>query len=394
MMMKSNKGKEKPSPNGLWVITKGKYVDLDIRGICDGVQKRPVREYNISDLARYMLNSNPIEVEKKLIGCEVHYHQPGSNKIKEKIRQMLPKKLHGFLKGKKTSPDVIVSDCKTKKPIMKDRYLESHFKKAHELLRPYDPTFERLSRLDSGRISDVTGICEDIDGVRSALNLLGSIEEKIDYMLNFIIKDVRVIIEKAHVAEGLFEMRGFDFQSYDPGNSYRLVRFLQNGETKSCVLTPDNRVEYWIEDIRLVDCMHLLEQAIQMNWIFHDSMEQCIKGKAKPYKIFFNKQLEIDYSNASLPEVYKGVFETYNMGSYEKESLVNSLKNLQLGISFNYVPHDSGEENMYTNISVMHDFRALEPIKDDLPQLYMEISKKASVSEVGRFYFMDSIRGV
>jgi len=390
--MKSTK-KEKPYLDNIWVISKGRYIDLDLRGICEGLQKRPVREYHISDLAKYMLNPNPIEVWKKLMGCEIHYSQPGSYKIKEKISQLLPKNLHGFLKGEKTSPDVIMSDFETKKPPMKDRYLESHFKKVHDLLRPYDSIFERLSTLDTQKISDVMGICEDIDGVRSKLNLQGSIEEKINYLVNFIMNDVHVTIEKAHVVEGLFEMRGFDFQSYDSRNSHKLMRFLHNGETKSCVLGPDNRVEYWIEDIKHVNYLHLLEQAIQTNRKFHDSLRLCAKGHAKPYKIFFNRQLEIDYSKDSLPEVYKEVFEMYNMGSDEKEALVDSLKNMQVGIAFNYVPRDSSEEEMYTNLSVMHDIRALEPIKDDLPQLYMEISQRASVSEAGRFYFLDSIRG-
>jgi len=393
MMMKSTRKKEKQYLDNLWVIRKGKYVNLDLKRICEGVQKRPVREYYISDVARYMLNPNPIEIEKKLIGCKIQYHQPGSYKIKEKITQVLPKKLHGLLKGKKTSPDVIMSDCETKRPAMKDKCLEVHFKKVHEMLRPYGSILEKLSKLDTNRISDMTGVCREIDGGHSVLNLQGSIEEKIKYMVNSIMKDVRVIIKKAYVAKGLFEMRGFDFQSYDSGNSYRLIRFLHNGETKSCVLGPDNRLEYWIEDVRLINCMHMLEQAIQTDQKFYNSLEQCIKGHAKPFNIFFKKQLEIDYSNTYLPEIYKEVFETYNMDSKEKKTFVNSLKNLQFGISFNFVPQDSDDDKMYTNISVMHDIRALEPIKDDMPQLYTEISQRASVSETGRYYFLDSIKG-
>jgi hypothetical protein len=40
----------------------------------------------------------------------------------------------------------------------------------------------------------------------------------------------------------------------------------------------------------------------------------------------------------------------------------------------------------------MHDVKALEPIKDQLPQVYAEISKKTSVSDAGRLYLLDSIR--
>jgi len=41
----------------------------------------------------------------------------------------------------------------------------------------------------------------------------------------------------------------------------------------------------------------------------------------------------------------------------------------------------------------MHNFKALEPIKAALPQVYSEISKSASITEVGKFYLLDSFRG-
>ena len=54
---------------------------------------------------------------------------------------------------------------------------------------------------------------------------------------------------------------------------------------------------------------------------------------------------------------------------------------------------DSGQNKLYTQISVMHNVRALEPLKNELPQLYSEINKRASFSEAGHFYLLDSIRG-
>ena len=67
---------------------------------------------------------------------------------------------------------------------------------------------------------------------------------------------------------------------------------------------------------------------------------------------------------------------------------------MQRVILFNYVPHtETGEERLYTNISIMHDFRALEPLKKQLPQLYSTINKMAPVSEAGKFYLLDSMRG-
>ena len=392
--MESDKNKERSSLDNLWVITRGRYIDLDLNGIYEGVQPGPVREYRISDLARYMLNPNPIEIEKKLVGCEVRYRRSCFEKINEKLRHILPEKLQRPQKQKIRATELLISDRDTKIFPLKDGNLESHFNKIHGLLRPYDPIFNRLSGLDMRQLTDVTGICEDIDGIRSVLNLRGSIDGKINYLINFIMKDVRVLLERAYIADGLFEMRGFDFSSFDPQNARRLIRFMQNGMNKSCVLSPDNKIEYWIDDVKLVHYMHLLKQAIKTNPKFGNSLDLCMRGNAKPLKILFSKQLEIDYSESFLPEMYKEVFEMYDIGADEKHAVMNSLKNLQLGISFNYIPqYNSGEGKMFTNISVMHDFRALEHIKDNLPLLYSEINKRTYVSEAGKFYLLDSIKG-
>jgi hypothetical protein len=70
------------------------------------------------------------------------------------------------------------------------------------------------------------------------------------------------------------------------------------------------------------------------------------------------------------------------------------LNYLQIGISFNYIPQpESAADNMITLISVLHDLRALELLRKNLPQVYHEIEKRGSVSEAGRFYLLDSIEG-
>jgi hypothetical protein len=67
---------------------------------------------------------------------------------------------------------------------------------------------------------------------------------------------------------------------------------------------------------------------------------------------------------------------------------------MQIGISFNYIPQsDSAEDKMMTLISVLHDLRALEVLRKNLPRVYDEISKYVSVSEAGKFYLLDSIEG-
>ncbi|MDY7031306.1 MAG: hypothetical protein SVY10_05275, partial [Thermodesulfobacteriota bacterium] len=301
---------------------------------------------------------------------------------------------HRLLKNKEVPNKVLISGFCGNKRSLSDKHLEFHFNKIYELLRPYDSILKELSKLEVDKISDIIGICEDIDCNQAFLNLRGSIEEKINFIGQFVSKDVGVTLEKAHISEGLFEMRGFDFKSYDPGKSYRLLKLYEDGGIRYCVLDPDNKIDYWVEDVKLVHYIHLLEQLVRTDPKFYDSIKLCTQGNAIPLKILFYRHMAIDYSEAHLPQVYKEVFKTHNISMNEIHLLMNSLKSSQLGVSLNYVPQSFyEEEKMFINISVMHDFRALEPIKDNLPVLYSEINKRTYVSEAGKFYLLDSIRG-
>ncbi|MBW2624338.1 MAG: hypothetical protein JRD68_15625, partial [Deltaproteobacteria bacterium] len=73
---------------------------------------------------------------------------------------------------------------------------------------------------------------------------------------------------------------------------------------------------------------------------------------------------------------------------------LNSLRDRQIGVLFNCVPEpESVEEKIISHISVMHDFRDLTPLKDNLPNFYSEINRRASFSEIGRFYLLDTMEG-
>jgi hypothetical protein len=279
-------------------------------------------------------------------------------------------------------------------PPLKDNDLESHVDKIRSELRAYDPLLRRLSKLDHDEIHTITGICEDIGGNRSLLNLKGDIDDKISYLASYILKDVGVVLEKAHVSDGLFEMTGFDFASYDAKKTHRLIKFYANGKPKFCVIGFDGKVEYWVDNINLIKQMHLLQHSLKANPKFNNSLSLCSRGDAKPLRLLFKKQLDIDYTKSPLPALYKTLFDNYKLGTNDKSAVMKSLQNSQFGILFNYVPFNStGEKKLLTNVSVMHDVRALEPLKEELPELYSMISKLASISEAGKYYLLDSIRG-
>lgn len=378
----------------IWIISECRDATNDLSAIENAPDEGLLREYLISDIAYYLLNPNPIEIKKRLIGCEIHYRHRRLSKIKDALSKLFPKHIRRAINARNLPPEVLISNCNLKIPPLKDRELEAHFTKIYESLRSYDSVSKRLPQLNIQKIAHVIGICEDVGGNLSYLKLQGEIEEKLKYLASYISKDVSVVLRKACQADGLFELRGFNFQSYDGTKSHRLVYFLKEKTPQLCVLTPDNQIIFCVNDDKLLKYLHLLEHSITANPDLKQAFVRCRAGQARAIKLFFNRKLEIDYSKTHFPKVYREVFNTHKLNSNQRNLVKPSLNYLQIGVSLNYVPaSDIGEDRLYTQISVLHDLRAIETLKNNLPQVYSEISKSAFLSEAGRYYLLDSIEG-
>ena len=380
--------------NNIWIISEGRYTDVSLEGVNDGKVAGPYKEYKISDIGRYLLNPNSIEVKKKLIGGEIHYKQGALKKIGQSFRKILPNTSKRQKNGRLISPELIISRYKLRIPPMKDPDLEAHLNQFFGLLRSYDSVPKKLALLDPHKIFEIIGICEDIGGNYSYLKLKGSIEEKIKYLENSFSKDVGVVLNRAYIADGLFELRGYDFESYKPERSYRLISFTNDGGPAACVLTGHGKVDFYLSDYTLIKHMHLLEQSLRTNPSISEAFIRCVKGQATPIKLFFNKKLEIDYAKTALPAIYQDVFKTLDVELNQRNLVKPILNYLQIGVSLNYIlPEEGQEDRMYTHISVLHDFRALEPLRKNLPQVYSALLKQAFITEAGRYYLLDSING-
>lgn len=380
----------------LWIISKGRTCQFDLRGIegSNHTEKVDVKTYQLSDIAYYMLNPAPIEVEKRLIGCEIHYSQRGITRFIEKIKRLFPRRIRSWWKGNLIPPEVLVSQWKIDIPPLKDKALQSHLKKIYESLRAYDSITKRLPQLDPFQIAHVIGICKDYGGNYTYLKLQGSIEDKLKYLQNHISKDVGVLLRKAYIGDGLFEMRGFDFAAFDPGRYHQLIAYQHNGEPKCCVLNLKNAVEYTLSDGQLLKYMLLLQQALRDDLKLRGAFYSCIQNQAKPFKLFFNRQLEVDYSKSAFPGIYSEILRKTKIDLSRRNLIKSALNYLQIGISFNYVPQAGNpHHNMITLISVLHDLRALELLRKNLPQVYGEIKKRINTSEAGSYYLLDSIEG-
>ncbi|MFH2063658.1 MAG: hypothetical protein ABIK15_00495 [Pseudomonadota bacterium] len=374
----------------VWVISRtGFGIPKDIE-LYPEIKADAVIEYVISDFARYMLDPNPMEIEKRLVGCEIHRKPSRKAVLRSKINQWIP----WIGKAKEVPPDLVLAQPLLEAPSPKDRHFVHHVDQINELLRAYDGVPRTLSSLDRENVSDIVGICEDIDGNRSILHLEGDIQNKMDYMKMNFAKNVKVILESRQLSSGLFEMRGFDFSSYRPENQYRLIRFFSNGESKACVIGTDKKVEYWITDMNVIQYMLLLDQSIQENIKFQNAFRLCISGERTPIKILFNSNFEIGYTDSYLPELYRDIFKTCHLGLHEKDVVVASLNQLKLGVAFTYTMKEhAGKQKLFTHISVLHNVKALETIRRHLPKLYSEINKRIPISDTRRFYLLDSIRG-
>ena len=380
--------------NNIWIISEGRDTDVSLEGVNDGKVAGPYKEYKISDIGRYLLNPNSIEVKKKLIGGEIHYKQGALKKIGKFFRKILPNTSRRQSKGRSISPELIVSRYKLRIPPMKDPDLEAHLNQFFGLLRSYDSVPKKLALLDPHKIFEIIGICEDFGGNYSYLKLKGSIEEKIKYLENSFSKDVGVVLNRAYIADGLFELRGYDFESYKPERSCRLISYTNDGGPAACVLTSHNKIDFYLSDYNLIKHMHLLEQSLRTNPSISEAFIRCVKGQATPIKLFFNKKLEIDYAKTALPAIYQDVFKTLDVELNQRNLVKPILNYLQIGVSLNYIlPEEGQEDRMYTHISVLHDFRALEPLRKNLPQVYSALLQQAFSTEAGRYYLLDSING-
>jgi len=382
------------SKTDIWVISEGRNAQFDLSEIDGEKVDGSAREYQISDIGCYLLNPQPIEIEKRLIGCEIHTPQRTITKIIEKLKRLLPGRLRSVWNSHMIPPEVLVSHSKIWIPPLKDKTFQSHLFHIYESLRAYDPVSRRLSQLDPHQIAHVIGICKDLGGNLTYLKLQGSIEEKLKYILNYISKNVGVLLRKAYIGDGLFEMRAFDFSTYRPDHSHRLIVFERNGKPQCCVFSSDNTIEFRLDNDDLLKYLFLLQQALADDVKLISAFENCIRNQAKPVKLFFNQKLEVNYAKSPFPKIFRDILNANKIDLNQRNLIRPALNYMQIGISFNYIPQYNGfEENMTTLISVLHDLRALEMLRKKLPQVHNEIQNRVKGSEAGMYYLLDSIEG-
>jgi len=379
---------------GAWIIADGRFLKRQQDAPGSESTRGPIREYRISDLGRYLLCPHPIEIEKRLVGCEVVFPPGWRQSAAYRLRRLLPGRGGATAAGPLAPSEVLIAESTSGTPALQDPDLEAHLAKLETALKAYNPVLARLENLESKRVVDLKGVCTDAGGQRSRLNLRGSLTEKRGYIAKHLNRAVRVVIEKARLTDGLFELQGFDFKAFDPRRHHRLIRFLGPSKGQAWVLNSDGSIAFQVADIRLLQHLQLFQQAIDATATFREALEACTLGGAKAFKLYFNQRLAIDYAKAGLPALYQSVIDAHPLNSEARRALIDSLNQRQYGIAFNYLPDSGpGATKLFTHIAVMHDLRALDPLRKELPLVYSEINKRAWASEAGRYYLLDAIKG-
>ncbi|MBI5581769.1 MAG: hypothetical protein HY895_21655 [Deltaproteobacteria bacterium] len=377
-------------PTG-WIISEGKLVRLDPAEFDPQADRGRVKEYRISEIARYLIHPGQIEIRKRLIGCEVHTARNGARRL---LHRLFPARANTKKASPRRDTEVLLSGFKLRIPGMQDQDLEAHFKRIADELRGFDPFAKKIARLKTARLSHIIGVCEDIGGGYSYLKLQGSGEDKIRYLTANVGREVRVTLHRAHLSEGLFELRGFPPGTYNPANAFRLCAYTRDGEPAACVLTSLGNLDFRLSDPHVLKYLNLLEHTLKANPELRRAFDSCFLGSGRPLSLFFNKQLEVDYAKANLPEIYRDIFRAVDVDASHRNLVKPVLNFMQTAVSLSYQPAaEVGNGKLFSQISILHDLRALEPLRKSLPAVYAEMSKRAFTAEAGRFYLLDSITG-
>jgi len=377
-----------------WIITAGTYIDFDLAAIGINAKPKRVMAYNLSDIGRYLISPGPIEVENRLMGCECTFKPTGWKRIRRGAARLNP------LRSKRENPP-IAHDRRSflvhhfmRIPSLGDRKLAQHVDRLRGMLQPFDPVVQEIAAININDLEDIRGICEDEGGHRTYINLSGNLETKRHYIIDNLLGCVPITLQHAQIVNGLYEMRGLTLEGYRVERQHRLLRFHVNGNFFACLLNPVNKVAFWLDDIKDLHHLLLLQQAIETNIVLKSSIESCLQGDAQALRLMLNHDMDIDYSHNRMPQVYKELFHTLNLDSEKQKGIIRSLNTHQMGVSLSYISLEGfGDPRPITSISVLHDVKALEPVRQDVPKLYAEINRKATRSEAGNYYLLESIKG-
>jgi hypothetical protein len=373
----------------VWVVSPPRLARFAINHPDMEAAPTTAREYRISSIGRYLVSPAALNVRRRLTGCEIHWRVSRTSRWLSPFRRLAGKK-----NARSRPPSTLIMDFPNPVASPFDASLKRHIDHLYDTLRPFDSFFQALEGIDPDRAERITGISEDDTGSRAPVALDGTPRQQLEFIHLHAGLEIEVRLKRAHIGDGLFEMKAFDFIKFDPRITHRLIRFVQDGRPRACVLNEDHTIDFWLDDVKLVNYLQLFEYCIQHNPLLRESLLRCIHGEASALRLMFNPRLAIDYSRAPLPAVFQEVFGRTRLTEPHDRLIKQNLNQFQVSVSFNAMNlQESGRSELSTHISILQYLRALEPIRERLPNLFEELDKRAAHSEEGKFYLLESICG-
>jgi hypothetical protein len=380
-------------PNA-WIISAGAPIDIDLAAIGINAKPKRVMAYRLSDIGRYLISPGSVEVENRLIGCECDLKPTGWHRIRMAASRLNPLRSKQDIRPDPDARKVFLARYDMRVPPLQDRQLARHVDRMRRMLQPLDPVVQEIAAMTIDRLEDIRGVCEDEGGHRTLLKIGGDMDAKRRYVIDNMFGCVKITLPQVRIADGLYEMRGLKPDGYRAERQHRLLRFHVNGRFFACLLTPEDNVAFWLDDVRHLRHLILLQQALETNGELKACLETCLKGEARALRLMLTPEMDIDYSRNRTPPVYQALFDTLHLDAAQQQDVIRSLRSHKIGVSFSYVSLETfGDPRPTTSISVLHDVKALEVVRQDVPYLYAEISRKATRTEAGNYYLLESIKG-
>ena len=354
-------------PNA-WIISAGAPIDIDLAAIGINAQPKRVMAYRLSDIGRYLISPGSVDVENRLIGCECDLKPTGWDRIRRAAARLNPLRSKQDMRP---SPDrqVFLARYDMRVPPLQDRQLARHVDRMRRMLQPLDPVIQEITAMPTDRLEDIRGICEDEGGHRTLLKIGGDVDAKRRYVIDHMFGSVKITLPQVRIADGLFEMRGLRPDRYRAERQHRFLRFHVNGRFFGCLLTPADKVAFWLDDVRHLRHLILLQQALETNAELKLCLEACLEGEARALRLMLTPEMDIDYARNRTPPVYQALFDTLHLDAAQQQDVIRSLSSHKIGVSFSYVSLKTfGDPRPTTCISVLHDVKALEVVRQDVPQ--------------------------
>jgi hypothetical protein len=379
------------SRDSIWVISPGTFGTPDLAFLNLPSPPRRIAEYRLSELGRYLLCPGSVTFESCLVGCEVHRRSGRWLKGKRWFQRSLRR---GDPSPEPNEPLRLTARHPLHLPVLKDPALAEHLHRMRAALAVLDPVMTAIQTLEGTDLEDVVGVCEEGSGQQTLLALQGTPAEKLDFVSRQLLKPVRVTLKRAHLHDGLYELRGFDITGFRPDLQHTLLKLTCEDGIRACVLNAGRQLAFWVDDLQRLSDIQLLQQVLQADGDIARQLERARGGAVRPLRLLFNRAMDIDYSRNRLPGFYREMFRSLDLTADQRQSVIASLNQQQVGVSVNSMETEvHGLPRALTQIAVLHNMRALEALKADVPEVYSRVNARASLSEAGKYYLLESIQG-